>query len=71
MTPHNWQGGTQYDFLCVGRKLIFKTAEFNRHGKDRRNELYMVMKERSLSTLLIVFLAFKEVTASFTSEITK
>jgi hypothetical protein len=37
MTPHNWQCITQYDSLYVGRKLMFKlmfkTAEFNRHGK--------------------------------------
>jgi len=55
MTPRNWQGITQYDSLYVGRKLMFKlmfkTAEFNKHGKSGRNQLFMVTMERSLNYL--------------------
>jgi len=39
MTPRNWQGSKQYDFLYVGRKLMFKTAEFNRHGKAKKKPI--------------------------------
>ena len=43
MTPRNWQGNKQYDFLYVGRKLMFKlmfkTTEFNRHGKARKKSI--------------------------------
>lgn len=55
MNPRNWQGSKQYDFLYVGRKLMFKlmfiTAELTDMENPGRNQLYMVIMERSLKYL--------------------